>query len=141
MYNDSQIPTLDEFALLAREYSKKRNTKSEDKETSLLQNLYELNYIYGYVKSHVKNLKVFRLMESLEHQTILDVSNICSCLNISLAKIKHSKPKFNNLHPCLKRAVVLETKILNYLSTRQYELENEIFANHLKNIEEIISLF
>lgn len=141
MYNDYQIPSIEEFALLAKEYSNKlEQSKKEENSKLLLQNLYELNFLYSYIKKNVRINKIFSLMEKLEHQTILDISDICSCLNLKPMKIKYSKTKYNNLRPCLKRAINLEAEILTCLIETKLIVEKDLFLTHIDNISQINKL-
>ena len=138
MYNDSKIPSVQEFALLAREYAKCLEGTKKESSAQLLQNLYELNFLYAYIKRNVRSQKIINLMQRLEHQTLLDVSDVCSCLSLDSSKVKFQKKKYNNLRQCLKQAIKLETKVLTFLF--ENKLTSEIAKGHLNNIYQLAML-
>lgn len=138
MYNDSKIPSVQEFALLAREYAKRLEGTKKESSAQLLQNLYELNFLYAYIKRNVRSQKIINLMQRLEHQTLLDVSDVCSCLSLNSSKVKFQKKKYNNLRQCLKQAIKLETKVLTFLF--ENKLTSEIAKGHLNNISQLAML-
>ena len=138
MYNDSKIPSVQEFALLAREYAKHLEGTKKESSAQLLQNLYELNFLYAYIKRNVRSQKIINLMQRLEHQTLLDVSDVCSCLSLDSSKVKFQKKKYNNLRQCLKQAIKLETKVLTFLF--ETKLTSEIAKGHLNNISQLAML-
>lgn len=138
MYNDSKIPSVQEFALLAREYAKHLEGTKKESSAQLLQNLYELNFLYAYIKRNVRSQKIINLMQRLEHQTLLDVSDVCSCLSLDSSKVKFQKKKYNNLRQCLKQAIKLETKVLTFLF--ENKLTSEIAKGHLNNISQLAML-
>ena len=138
MYNDSKIPSVREFALLAREYARQLEEAKKESSSELLQSLYELNYLYAYIKRNVRSQKIFNLMQKLEHQTLLDVSDVCRCLSLTFSKVKFQKKKYNNLRQCLKQAIKLETRVLTFLF--ESRLTSEIAKGHLNNISELTTL-
>ena len=135
MYNDSKIPSVREFALLAREYARQLEEAKKESSSELLQSLYELNYLYAYIKRNVRSQKIFNLMQKLENQTLLDVSDVCRCLSLTFSKVKFQKKKYNNLRQCLKQAIKLETRVLTFLF--ESRLTSEIAKGHLNNISEL----
>ena len=102
------------------------------------ENLYELNFLYAYIKRNVRSQKIINLMQRLEHQTLLDVSDVCSCLSLDSSKLKFQKKKYNNLRQCLKQAIKLETKVLTFLF--ENKLTSEIAKGHLNNISQLAML-
>lgn len=138
MYNDSKIPSVREFALLAREYARQLEEAKKESSSELLQSLYELNYLYAYIKRNVRSQKIFNLMQKLENQTLLDASNVCRCFSLDCSKVKFQKKKYSNLRQCLKQAIKLETRVLTFLF--ESRLTSEIAKGHLNNISELTTL-
>ena len=138
MYNDSKIPSVREFALLAREYARQLEEAKKESSSELLQSLYELNYLYAYIKRNVRSQKIFNLMQKLENQTLLDASDVCRCFSLDCSKVKLQKKKYSNLRQCLKQAIKLETKVLTFLF--ESRLTSEIAKGHLNNISELTTL-
>ena len=138
MYNDSKIPSVREFALLAREYARQLEEAKKESSSELLQSLYELNYLYAYIKRNVRSQKIFNLMQKLENQTLLDASDVCRCFSLDCSKVKFQKKKYSNLRQCLKQAIKLETRVLTFLF--ESRLTSEIAKCHLNNISELTTL-
>lgn len=138
MYNDSKIPSVREFALLAREYARQLEEAKKESSSELLQSLYELNYLYAYIKRNVRSQKIFNLMQKLENQTLLDASDVCRCFSLDCSRVKFQKKKYSNLRQCLKQAIKLETKVLTFLF--ESRLTSEIAKGHLNNISELTTL-
>ncbi len=138
MYNDSKIPSVREFALLAREYARQLEEAKKESSSELLQSLYELNYLYAYIKRNVRSQKIFNLMQKLENQTLLDASDVCRCFSLDCSRVKFQKKKYSNLRQCLKQAIKLETKVLTFLF--ESRLTSEIAKCHLNNISELTTL-
>ena len=138
MYNDSKIPSVREFALLAREYARQLEEAKKESSSELLQSLYELNYLYAYIKRNVRSQKIFNLMQKLENQTLLDASDVCRCFSLDCSKVKFQKKKYSNLRQCLKQAIKLETRVLTCLF--ESRLTSEIAKCHLNNISELTTL-
>ena len=138
MYNDSKIPSVREFALLAREYARQLEEAKKESSSELLQSLYELNYLYAYIKRNVRSQKIFNLMQKLENQTLLDASDVCRCFSLDCSRVKFQKKKYSNLRQCLKQAIKLETKVLTFLF--ESKVTSEIAKCHLNNISELTTL-
>ena len=133
-YNDNLISLPEEFAFLAKEYSnalkKAKNTLNEN----CLKILLELNYIYGYIKRNVRKQKIITLMNNLEKQTVLDLSDLKQFYQTNCENIKFYKARYNNLRICLKRSISLETKFISSLMLDSNNNYYEIILNHLSNL-------
>lgn len=143
-YRDNIIASPEEFAKMAKEYSQKlkKSKNSEIKHSDLFLKLFLLNYLYSYIKRNVRSPKLKVYMENLEHQTTLDISDLCTIFETDCKDFKISKPKhLNNLSSCIKLALKTEAELLyiiliNNLVNNSHVLE-QISLNHLENIKNL----
>ena len=143
-YNDNLISSLDEFALLAKEYNEKlKRSKLESK--SLFEKLYLLNWVYGYIAIRIRNIRIRNEFKALEKEVSQNIALLLSELETEFSETNIALPKRpNNLRFCLKFAIQKETEFLEELVSFLDEdspVLREIAFSHLNNIFKLSNYF
>ena len=139
-YNDNQISSPEEFALLAKEYSNTLNKIKKAIETDCVSLLHELCYIYQYIIKNVKQQKILSIFVSIKNQTLQDIQSFENNFPLNLKKNTFNKIRYNNLRLCLKKSIKLEIELITNIVLNNLDPCCNIVLSRLEILKNLSSL-
>lgn len=139
-YNDNQISSPEEFALLAKEYSNTLNKIKKAIETDCVSLLHELCCIYQYIIKNVKQQKILSIFVSIKNQTLQDIQSFENNFPLNLKKNAFNKIRYNNLRLCLKKSIKLEIELITNIVLNNLDPCCNIVLSRLEILKNLSSL-
>lgn len=147
-YSDNLIPSAEDFAKMAKEYSSRlkhekyiSNVPTEiDKNLLLNINsiLKDLIFLYGYIKRNIRSVKLKSFFLYMEEECMSDLKLV---KNILLDKNESSnkyKKQLSTFHFCVKSAISKEADLLsNTINSNSEAFFKDLSIKHIEFIKKL----
>lgn len=123
-YSDSLIPSAENFAKMAKEYTSRLKREKlfriscDEMEEQLIDDIFSflkyLNWLYGYIKKNVRVPKIKSIFKEMEEECISNIEKMENQFFSDPKSSKITKPrnKINNFHSCAKIAIFKEAELI-----------------------------
>ncbi len=149
-YSDNLIPSAEDFAKMAKEYSSRLKREktldiSSENETVYLSNinliLKDLIFLYNYIKRNIRSVRLKSIFLYMEEECLSDSKKIEPLLANKSKNTDKNKKHFNNFHSCVRLAISHEADLLNnFINLLNFQSKNlfkEISMKHLDFIKRL----